>query len=51
MRAVTAKGGNVVNLWNVFETSESIDCILDLLSGGSLYDLLKSEKILSSKDI
>jgi serine/threonine protein kinase len=40
---------NIMKLYEVYETSNSLYMCLELLEGGSLYDQMKSKVILSNK--
>jgi serine/threonine protein kinase len=40
---------NLIKLYDVYETQNSLYMGMELLEGGSLYDLIKSKEILSSK--
>lgn len=42
---------NIVRLEEVYETKNSLYMVIELLEGGSLYDELKDNLLLSSKDI
>lgn len=42
---------NIMKLFEVYETSNSLYMCLELLEGGSLYDQMKNKVILSSKQI
>ena len=49
MRAINHD--NLTKLYEVYETKNSLYMVMELLEGGSLYDELKNNTILSSKDI
>ena len=42
---------NLIKLHEVYETQNSLYVGMELLEGGSLYDLLKNKEILTSKQI
>jgi serine/threonine protein kinase len=41
------KHDNIMKLYEVYESENSLYMCLELLEGGSLYDLIKSREILS----
>lgn len=42
---------NIMKLYEIYETKNSLYVVLELLQGGSLFDELKENSIFSSKDI